>query len=133
MLKTNRRGKLIDGVSATAAEASRTLSIPVLRAKTVRMTYSLARDGASTATHMTAQFYTSVDGGLTWGRVPSFSVAGGVGNASDYTVSNPVTGSESMDLVMNVEAATDFKVVFAITGGVAADLVTVSASTAEET
>jgi hypothetical protein len=114
----------IDGVSATAAESSRTLTLNVTSASSVG--FGIALDWVA-ATSVSWKLYKSTDGGATYFRVPSISIVSGVGTVNDYSPDNAVSGDESWCVDLNVENATHCRIIVAATGGGATDLLTVTA------
>ena len=123
-LQQQQRGSIIDGIAASAAEASRTAICNVASADSIGFGIDLAWVAA---TAITVQLFKSADGGVTYQRVPSLDISSGTGTASDYTVSKGVSATDTLWVDLGVGNATHVKIIVGATGGGATDLITVKA------
>ena len=124
---------LLSAVALNAAQAARTLDIKLglstspgsIEFVIVGVDYTF-----SAATDVRADVYGSLDGGATYKRLQSSSVASGLDTLSDYIV-RKVTGSanQSFAFTLAVDGCTDLRCIFSGSGSPGAgDLITVQAS-----
>jgi hypothetical protein len=117
--------KMLNAVAANAAAASRTFTIDtegyVAVALQVDYVYT-----AGTAVTMTCT--KSLNQGTTYASVTSTSVAGGTGTVTAYADSFAVTASTNFTLEYDVRNYDKLRCVAAVTGGGAADTITVYAA-----
>lgn len=121
---------LLDDVSATALEASRTAEIDVATGESITLIYTFTRVGA-TSSAISLTVYKSVDGGTKYGDIQSLAVAGGAGTASDYTVTKTTSTSDAMSIDFDTRSCNKIKVIASVTSGDADDLITLQVGIAE--
>ncbi len=113
---------LLSGVAANAGAAALTAEVDVDHGSDVTFDVSIAQVAA---TSLNAQLYKSVDGGVSYARVPSVAISAGTGTASDYTITEAITGDNDMAIDLSCRACTHVKIIVSADGGGATDLITV--------
>jgi hypothetical protein len=124
---TTNRYKVLAGIALNAAEAARTVTLDVHDMAVVSLGIVLTH---TAATDLQVAPYVSFDGGTTWVRRTSTSVAAGTGTISEYTDVFAVDGNEAIEVAYDVRTADKLKLVISGTSGGAADLIDVYATAA---
>ena len=120
----SRKGAVIDGVAANAAESERTAIIDARVADNIGLSVEITQSAASA---VSAAIYKSANNGASFARVPSISISSGAGTARDYTLTKAITGSDTVWMDIDTRNCDYVKVIVSATGGGASDLLTVYA------
>lgn len=131
---TDKLGAMLNAVSATAAEADRTAIINVENRAYLALTLVLSQPAAiKSATSLRARIWMSTNGASgPWGRVQSLNVSGGIGTSRDFTILNPTSDDESMDIPVECQARTHVKVIVEAPDAVATATLTLYGATQVE-
>lgn len=119
------RFKILDAVAASASAGARTAELKVAGYARLVLAVDFTRS-AGTAVVITPTY--SLDGGTTYASFTSEAVAAGAATVSPYVVTRTVSLSDIFGHALDVRGMDRVKLLFAVTGGGASDLLTVYAT-----
>jgi hypothetical protein len=122
---TEHRYKALDAVAASAAAAARTIELTVRGQARLVLKVDFTRS-AGTAVVLTPTY--SLDDGTTYASITSTTISSGAGALDVYTDTRTTSSSGIFGVAYDVRGYDKFKVLFAVTGGGAGDLLTVYAT-----
>ena len=129
-LAVEQLGTFLDAIAADDTEANRTFTVDVEKGSFFGYSSAVTQSAASASV---IDWYGSVDGGTTYGKIQSEAVSGGVATQTDFKHSNAVAADETYCSQIGCASYTHLKGIWSATSGNSGDIITLKGSLSIET